>query len=311
MNSKAPQQAAALANNTTATPAAALMERLACDVEKLRASDAWLEYLKLAARFYNYSFRNTLLIWSQCPHATRVAGFRQWQERFERHVTKGQKAIKILAPRFKKQQAEGGPIPVGESALIGFLVVSVFDLSQTAGADLPSRPAPPPFKDETGEATALCYSHAAALTLALSLKGCPVLDVAPDTLGRAQGMCIRDRATKAVRIEVSNALPPDEALSVLIHETAHFLLHLGPTAPAPSDLPYTLTRAVAEFEAESTAALVCEVLGLSRLRLSALDYLAGWGADAASLLKVSERVIKAAQAILRMLPTDATLDADE
>lgn len=50
------------------------------------------------SRFHRYSLRNTLLIAFQCPHATHVAGFRRWLE-LGRGVRKGEKAIRILAPR--------------------------------------------------------------------------------------------------------------------------------------------------------------------------------------------------------------------
>jgi len=45
--------------------------------------------------------RNTMLILLQCPEATRVAGFRAWQL-LGRQVSKGEKAIWILAPVTRK-----------------------------------------------------------------------------------------------------------------------------------------------------------------------------------------------------------------
>jgi hypothetical protein len=46
-------------------------------IEALEAgqSDALRTFLAAAARFHRYSFGNVLLIASQCPDATRVAGF--------------------------------------------------------------------------------------------------------------------------------------------------------------------------------------------------------------------------------------------
>ena len=48
------------------------------------------------SKFHNYSFNNTLLIAMQKPEATLVAGYKAWQKNFERHVNKGEKAIRML-----------------------------------------------------------------------------------------------------------------------------------------------------------------------------------------------------------------------
>ena len=59
--------------------------------EKLR------EYLAATARFHRYSLHNIMLIASQRPDATHVAGFQTWK-RLGRYVKKGAKGILILAP---------------------------------------------------------------------------------------------------------------------------------------------------------------------------------------------------------------------
>ncbi|MCH7663232.1 MAG: DUF955 domain-containing protein, partial [Chloroflexi bacterium] len=45
-----------------------------------RKSELIQNYLATAAKFYNYSFSNMLLIMLQCPNASRVAGYKKWQE---------------------------------------------------------------------------------------------------------------------------------------------------------------------------------------------------------------------------------------
>ena len=50
------------------------------------------------SKFHNYSFNNTLLIAMQKPDASLVAGYNKWKDEFERHVKRGERAIKILAP---------------------------------------------------------------------------------------------------------------------------------------------------------------------------------------------------------------------
>src|SRR6266516_1776554 len=79
----------------------ALLSTLGEKVAALVSSDDWLSYLRFAAAFRAYSVNNLLLIAAQCPHATRVAGYRAWQK-IGRQVRKGEKAIKILGYSTKK-----------------------------------------------------------------------------------------------------------------------------------------------------------------------------------------------------------------
>ena len=65
--------------------------------KELFESEKYKAYLSTMSKFHNYSFNNTLLIAMQKPEATLVAGYKAWQKNFERHVNKGEKAIRILA----------------------------------------------------------------------------------------------------------------------------------------------------------------------------------------------------------------------
>jgi hypothetical protein len=66
-------------------------------VSQLITTDSWRTMLDGAIHFHRYSFRNMLLLLSQCPQATQVAGYREWQKR-DRHVRPGERALWILAP---------------------------------------------------------------------------------------------------------------------------------------------------------------------------------------------------------------------
>ncbi len=54
-------------------------------------SETLRTYLSIMGRFHRYSWGNILLIASQRPDATRVAGFHTWR-RLERAVRKGERA---------------------------------------------------------------------------------------------------------------------------------------------------------------------------------------------------------------------------
>ena len=57
----------------------ALLTQLEVGVQAIQTSDDFKRYLATAARFHSYSANNVLLILSQRPTATRVAGYRAWQ----------------------------------------------------------------------------------------------------------------------------------------------------------------------------------------------------------------------------------------
>ena len=87
-------------------------------------SDQLTALLKTMARFHKYSFHNICLISSQCPTATRVAGFQTWRT-MGRFVRKGEKGIAIMAPIIGRREAESE----GDNArtVRGFRAAYVFD----------------------------------------------------------------------------------------------------------------------------------------------------------------------------------------
>jgi len=129
------------------------IDDLVAGVDDAQASAEFQEWLDVQSRFHDYSYRNTLLIKRQCPEATRVAGYRTWQEEFDRHVTEGESAIWIWAPIITNQcpECENSPsyhkssdceydeTPPEEwsEGLVGFKPAPVFDISQTEGEPLP------------------------------------------------------------------------------------------------------------------------------------------------------------------------------
>ena len=120
------------------------------DLEKYQA------YLRTMSHFHHYSVNNQMLIFSQCPHATLVAGYQKWQNQFSRHVLRGEKGISILAPtpykiKVEKEKldpdtklplldSDGNTITEEKEVQIPmFRPVKVFDVSQTDSKPLPER----------------------------------------------------------------------------------------------------------------------------------------------------------------------------
>ena len=138
-----------------------ITDKLEEGLKELFESEKYETYLSTISKFHNYSFNNTLLIAMQKPEATLVAGYKAWQKNFERHVNKGEKSIRILAPApYKIKGGKTAPAeqldkldPVTgemmfdengmpqreqvEVTIPAFRAVSVFDVSQTDGKPIP------------------------------------------------------------------------------------------------------------------------------------------------------------------------------
>ena len=131
-----------------------LTEKLEQGVSEIFTSGRYAEYLSAMSKFHTYSFGNVMLILMQNPAASCVAGFHTWKKEFGRNVKAHESGLKILAPcpyrRFIEQDKldkDGTPVldaagkPLRERTLVQlmrFRIVTVFDISQTEGKELPS-----------------------------------------------------------------------------------------------------------------------------------------------------------------------------
>ena len=232
------------------------------------------------SKFYHYSFSNTLLIAMQKPEATYVAGYTSWQRNFDRQVMKGEKGIKILAPapykakeeREKIDPATQKPIldadgkPVTETVEVmrpAFKVVSVFDISQTDGKELP---------DIIVDELSGSVENYAAFFEALKQES-PVPIAFEDIPGGAKGYF----SPLESRIAIQEGMSEIQTVKTAIHEIAHAKLHaIHPDEKtAPEDKKDRHTK---EVEAESVAYTVCQRYGIETSDYS-FGYIAGWSSD--------------------------------
>lgn len=246
----------------------ALSEQLEKGIKEVFTSEKYKAYLSTMEKFHSYSFNNSILIYLQRPNATRIAGFKTWQS-LERQIKKGEKGIRIFAPRPYKAIRDveavdpgtgevlldptGKPIMEKEvRSYVRFIPVKVFDVSQTEGKALP--------------------------TLTEELKGeAPNYEVLMAAIKEAAQVPIRfDTWTESKKgyynlsnqeIVIKSGMSEKQTVKTAIHETAHSILHTDPEQMKD--------RATKEVEAESVAFIVCQHFRLDTSDYS-FGYVAGW-----------------------------------
>ena len=77
------------------------LNRIEDSLQAINTDKDWINFLCFQAQFYNYSFGNAMLIFSQNPNATYVKGYKAWNQ-LGRYVKKGSKGLAILAPCIRK-----------------------------------------------------------------------------------------------------------------------------------------------------------------------------------------------------------------
>ena len=292
---------------TAGKPAEKLKEitdRLEQGITELFDSERYKEYLKVMSKFHNYSFRNTVLIAMQKPDASLLAGFSAWKNNFERNVMKGQKGIKIIAPSPYKIKQEMQKIdPHTQKPIIGkdgkpvteekeitipaYKVVSVFDVSQTEGKELPDIAV-----DELTGDVDRYKDFFAALE-----KTSPVPIAFENIEGGSHGYYhLEDK-----RIAINEGMSELQTLKTAIHEIAHAKLH-DIDLNAPKDEQPRVDRRTREVEAESVAYTVCQHYGLDTSDYS-FGYVAGWssGRELSELKSSLETVRSAAAEIINSI----------
>jgi antirestriction protein ArdC len=226
------------------------------------------------SRFTRYSWGNILLIYSQRPDATHVAGFHAWL-RMRRFVRKGEKGIVILAPMVGWKKTDNERVEDHETRLYGFRAAFVFDVSQTDGEPLPEFAA---VKGDPRDYTERLTTFIASRGIALEYS---------DRIAPAKGV------SSGGKITLLPNLGTAETFSVLAHETAHELLHHG-------DRRNQTTKTARETEAEAVAFVVSSAIGLD-VNSASSDYISLYHGDKATLAESLTIIQQTAAEILRAI----------
>ena len=260
------------------------LKDLATETDEFKRSKFFKQYLDVMSRFWKYSYHNQLLICCKMPSATRVAGFRTWLS-LNRQVTKGSKAIKILAP-YKKKVTDTDPVTneEKEKRVTLFIPVNVFDISQTEGEALPDidiSVTGDNYKNFLDNLVGLCKD-----------KG---IDVKFENLG-INGLY---GFSKGGEIAVTNTESINTQVNTLIHEIAHELLHKREN---------TFSKQEKEIQAEGTAYVVTKHFGMEN---KSFNYLALYDADYKKIMENLKSVAVASKEIIEFLEKEISVVVEE
>ncbi len=245
-----------------------VMQALQEGVQAVFSSEKYIEYLKFMGKFHNYSINNQILIFSQRPDATLIAGFNAWNDKFHRHVKRGEKGISIIAPcKYKKEvddTFEDGTVNVDSAGnaikktveLKGFKATSVFDVSQTYGEPVPE------YISDLTDPVVDFYNYLAAIE-----QSSPVPVRYDELNGGVHGYY----SPVGREIVIQRGMSEMQTLKTLCHEIAHARLNHGSKDDG-------IDKRTREVQAESMAFVVCDALGLDTSDYS-FAYIAGWSSD--------------------------------
>jgi antirestriction protein ArdC len=243
-------------------------------------SETLTQYLAAIGRFHRYSLRNVMLIASQKPAATLVAGFHAWHK-LGRFVKKGEKGILILAPivRRKNESAEQNETDESSTA-VGFRAAYVFDISQTDGQELPG----------IGRVNGDPREYRERLAKFVAEQGI-ALEYS-ENIAPARGTSAGGKIT---------LLPGQSAVeefATLAHELAHEMMHR-------TERRNSTSKRIRETEAEAVAFVVCHAIGLET-GSAAQDYIQLYDGDANLLSASLEYIQQTANQILHTFGADVT-----
>ena len=279
-----------------------ITDKLEEGLKELFESEKYKAYLSTMSKFHNYSFNNTLLIAMQKPEATLVAGYKAWQKNFERHVNKGEKAIRILAPapyKIKEERDKLDPVtgemmfdengmPQKEQVEVtipAFRAVSVFDVSQTDGKPIPEL--------EAQELLSTVEGYEDFVQALMNVAPVPIgfEDIPGDSKGYFH--------TEEKRIAVQENMSESQTLKTMVHEVAHSMLHNKEINRDDLIEEPAKDRNTKEVEAESVAYTVCQHFGIDTSDYS-FGYIAGWssGKDMKELKSSLDTIRKTASELI-------------
>lgn len=271
--------------NNKETKTKELFNKIVEGVKNIVEKGEYEKFLKFSKNFHNYSFNNILLIFSQMPEATQVAGFAKWKS-MGRNLKKGAKGIQIIYPI---KRAYIKTTMTGQDSLLEdeknnqkekieyltYRYTYVYDVSQTYGKPLPI------------QSTRLNSNNKIEF-----LEFLKVFSQFPILEENIDGTALGYWSKKKQQIVLKNNLSIDDKASVLLHELTHALY---------DDFDYKENRDLSESFVESVAFIVANYFNLDTSMCS-FEYITSWtNGDVKVLLELEDKIQKCANSFIEKL----------
>ncbi|MDC3424379.1 ArdC-like ssDNA-binding domain-containing protein [Aquibacillus sp. 3ASR75-11] len=255
----------------------------------MRSPEQLKAILEMKALMPSYSFRNLIVAKAQLPHASFIASFKRWNE-LGRKVKKGQKALRIFAPRFVKAKDEEKSN--GEDyKLIGFITVPVFDYTQTEGDPLPIDKVKIALEGDCPEAREI-------ISLAEKVAEADNCPITYGDTGVANGFY----SPMEHSITVSSELSINHRCKTLVHELVHSIV---------DRFNLKSSKKEQEVVAEGTAFVVCSYFGLDTSDYS-FQYVKSWSKeDDEAVMKFGTKICDTAAKIIQQFEALKEEEQDE
>ena len=258
-----------------------IFEKVVNYVQTIVENGEYESFLKFQKNFRGYSFNNLILIYSQFPEATRVAGKAKWQK-LKRELVKDAKKIFIIAPIPRKYKQKVLEVVDGEEVETTKMIeynayryVYVYDISQTTGEPIPL------------ENTTINNNEMTDFYEKLKIfSKFPVYE--KNLYSGLDGYY----SPSENKIVINENLSIDDKTAVLLHELAHGLY---------DDFDYQSDRNLSEVFVESIAYIVADHFGLDTSRCS-FNYIAKWAkGDPKVVIELGSKIQKCANHFIKEL----------
>ena len=256
-----------------------VFEKVVKYVQTIVDNGEYEKFLKFQKNFKGYSFNNLILIFSQFPNATKVAGKSKWTK-LKRELVPGAQKIFIIAPiprqysKKVKKVENGEEIETTETYQYNYYrYVYVYDISQTTGEEIPLES----HNINTNEMSNFYQKLK-------SFSEFPVYE--KDLEGSLKGYY----APTKKEIVLKKSLSIDDKTAVLLHELAHGLY---------DDFEYKTDRNLSEVFVESIAYIVADNFGLDT-SLCSFNYITKWAkGDPKIVLELGNKIQKCANQFIK------------
>lgn len=254
-------------------------QKLVEGIEKIIVEGKYKDFLKFMKKFHKYSFSNRLLIYSQNPDATHVAGYCTWKE-LGRGVKSNPKRIRILKPIPFKINKKEDTEEVENIELLRYGWTIVYDISDTY--KIPGAKEVLLFDDITLDS---CDSQELYNILT---QISPVNVKIESTWDGSEGYYSKSEN----KIVLSPRLSIDDRTATLLHEISHALY---------DDFDYSKERDLSEIFVESISYIVADYFGLNTSK-SSFSYITKWSkGDMKNLLKLGKKIQDASEDMISQI----------